>query len=151
MLLADQVGKPISLELQSQGCDARVMKDCRWNRLSKQLRVYCISDLNQDAVLLADATGRLVFNRTDASHLGWANRVRSIIKRHSVSFMLGLSSCFGDAAMINFIDADDQRVPRTEVVAQIGIGNAHRTEIVAPVALFSSAECMLISAIIQPG
>jgi hypothetical protein len=129
-LLPDHVGKRIHDDLKSQGYDVRVMKDRQWYPLSRNVRLYCISDLNQDAVLLADVNGRLIFNRTDASDHGWENHVRSIIKRYPVSFMMGLSSRFGDADMINFFDEDGRRIPPTEVVPAIGKRNAHRTETV---------------------
>ena len=45
------------------------LKDRQWYPLSKGIRIYCISDLNEDAVLLADVNGRLAFNRTDASDM----------------------------------------------------------------------------------
>jgi len=130
ILLPDHVGKRIHDDLKNQGYDVRVMKDRQWYPLSKNIRVYCISDLNQDAVLLADVNGRLIFNRTDASDHGWENHVRSIIKRYPVSFMMGLSSRFGDADMINFFDEEGERIPPTEVVPEIGKRNAHRTETV---------------------
>ena len=101
-----------------------------WYPLSEHIRVYCISDLNQDAVLLADINGRLVFNRTDASDHGWENHVRSIIKRYPVSFMMGLSSRYGDADMINFFHEDGSRIAPSEVTPAIGKRNANRTETV---------------------
>ena len=130
ILLPDHVGKRIHDDLTAQGFDVRVVKDRQWYSLSKNIRVYCISDLNQDAVLLADVNGRLIFNRTDASDHGWENHVRKIIKRYPVSFMMGLSSRFGDADMINFFSEDGRRIPPTEVVPEIGRRNAHRTETV---------------------
>ena len=130
ILLPDHVGKRIHDDLTTQGFDVRVMKDRQWYPLSRNIRVYCISDLNQDAVLLADVNGRLIFDRTDASDHGWENHVRKIIKRYPVSFMMGLSSRFGDADMINFFDEEGRRIPPTEVVPEIGNRNAHRTETV---------------------
>jgi hypothetical protein len=130
VLLPDHVGKRIQDDLKGQGHEVHVMKDRQWYPLSKNIRVYCISDLNQDAVLLADVNGRLIFNRTDASDHGWENHVRSIIKRYPVSFMMGLSSRYGDADMINFFDEDGRRIAPVEVVPEIGKRNAHRTEAV---------------------
>ncbi len=104
------------------------MEDRRWYPLSEHIRVYCISDLNQDGVLLADINGRLAFNRTDASDHGWENHVRSIIKRYPVSFMMGLSSRYGDADMINFFHEDGSRIAPSEVTPAIGKRNANRTE-----------------------
>ena len=130
ILLPDHVGKRIHDDLVGQGYTVKTMQDRRWYRLSERIQVYCISDLNQDAVLLADINGRLVFNRTDASDHGWESHVRGIIKRYPVSFMMGLSSRYGDADMINFFDEDGARIPPSEVTPAIGKRNAHRTETV---------------------
>ena len=130
ILLPDHVGKRIHDDLKEQGFDVQVMQDRRWYPLSERIRVYCISDLNQDAVLLAEVNGRLVFNRTDASDHGWENHVRKLIKRYPVSFMMGLSSRYGDADMVNFFHEDGNRIAPTEVTPTIGKRNAHRTETV---------------------
>lgn len=130
ILLPDHVGKRIHDDLNGQGYTVKTMQDRRWYRLSEHIQVYCISDLNQDAVLLADINGRLVFNRTDASDHGWESHVRSIIKRYPVSFMMGLSSRYGDADMINFFDENGSRIAPSEVTPAIGKRNAHRTETV---------------------
>lgn len=128
ILLPDHVGNRIRDDLVQQGYDVRVLEDRRWYPLTDRVRIYCISDMNQDGVLLADVNGRLVFNRTDASDHGWESHVRGIVKRYRVSFLMGLSSRFGDADMINFFDEDGNRVPPRENVPALGARNAHRTE-----------------------
>lgn len=128
ILLPDHVGQRIRDDLVQQGYDVHALRDREWYPLSDHIRIYCISDLNQDAVLLADVNGRLVFNRTDASDHGWEHHVRSIVKRYKVSFLMGLSSRFGDADMINFLDEDGNRIPPRENVPALGARNAHRTE-----------------------
>jgi hypothetical protein len=54
MLLPDHVGGRIRNDLVAQGYDVRVLPDGRWVQLSKRIRVYCIADYNQDAILLVD-------------------------------------------------------------------------------------------------
>jgi hypothetical protein len=128
ILLPDHVGQRIHDDLRQQGYDVHTLRDRDWYSLSDRIRIYCISDLNQDAVLLAEVNGRLIFNRTDASDHGWEHHVRSIVKRYKVSFLMGLSSRFGDADMINFLDEDGNRIPPRENVPALGARNAHRTE-----------------------
>ena len=128
ILLPDHVGNRIRDDLVQQGYDVRVLKDRTWVPLSDRIRIYCISDMNQDGVLLADVNGRLIFNRTDASDHGWEGHVRGIVKRYKISFLMGLSSRFGDADMINFFDEDGNRVPPRENVPALGARNAHRVE-----------------------
>jgi hypothetical protein len=104
------------------------MTDRKWYRLSDHIRVLCISDFNQDAILLVDINGRLVFNRNDASDHGWESFVRGIVRQYDVSFLLALSSRFGDADMINYFAEDGSRIPVRENVPILGARNAHRTE-----------------------
>jgi len=127
-LLPDHVGKRISDSLKEQGFDVRIMMDRKWYPLSEHIRVLCISDFNQDAILLVDINGRLVFNRNDASDHGWESFVRRIVKRYDISFLLALSSRFGDADMINFCDEDGRHITVRENVPSLGARNAHRTE-----------------------
>ena len=128
ILLPDHVGERISSSLKEQGFDVHVMRDRQWYPLSSRTKVLCISDLNQDAILLLDINGRLVFNRNDASDHGWESFVRRIVKQYDVSFLLALSSRFGDADMINFHDENGRRIPARENVPALGARNAHRTE-----------------------
>ncbi|MBI3344777.1 MAG: MBL fold metallo-hydrolase [Gammaproteobacteria bacterium] len=130
ILLPDHVGERIYQGLKEQGYDVHTLRDREWYQLSPHVRALCISDFNQDAVLLVDINGRLVFNRNDASDHGWESFVRNIIKKYDISFLLALSSRFGDADMINYFDEDGNRIPVRENVPSLGARNAHRTETV---------------------
>lgn len=110
ILVADHVGQRIRRDLTEQGYSVRVLPDRRWLSLSPRVRVLCIADYNQDAVLLIDVNGRLVVNLNDASDRGWGRTVRRIIKGYDRSFLLALHG-FGDADMINFFDESGQRLP----------------------------------------
>jgi hypothetical protein len=130
ILLPDHVGERIYQGLKEQGYDVHTLRDREWYQLSPHVRALCISDFNQDAVLLVDINGRLVFNRNDASDHGWESFVRNIIKKYDISFLLALSSRFGDADMVNYFDEDGNRIPMRENVPSLGARNAHRTETV---------------------
>ncbi len=128
ILLPDHVGRRISDALKEQGFDVHTMTDRQWYPLSAHIKALCISDFNQDAILLVDINGRLVFNRNDASDHGWESFVRKIVKQYHVSFLLALSSRFGDADMINYFAEDGHRIPVRENIPSLGARNAHRTE-----------------------
>jgi hypothetical protein len=130
ILLPDHVGTRISDTLRQQGFDIHVMTDRQWYPLSDRIKVLCISDLNQDAILLVDINGRLVFNRNDASDHGWESYIRRIVRQYDVSFLLALSSRFGDADMINYFGESGRRIPVRENIPALGARNAHRTETV---------------------
>lgn len=128
ILLPDHIGSRIADELREQEFDVSILRDRQWYNLSDRIRVLCIADVNQDAVLLVDIGGRLVFNRNDASDNGWEGYVRNIIKKYDRSFLLALSSRYGDADMINFFDEEGNRIPRMENVPKLGQRNAWQAE-----------------------
>lgn len=128
LLLPDHIGKRIENDMKEQGYRVTVLTDRKWYPLSERIRVLCISDFNQDAILLIDINDRLVVNMNDASNLGWESYVRKIVKGYDKSFLLALSSRYGDADMINFFDEDGNRVPLRENIPAIGRRNALRAE-----------------------
>jgi len=109
ILLPDHVGDRIFNELKSQGYTVRILPERKWVQLSKRVRICCISDYNQDAILLVDVNGHLFVNLNDGSARGWGGFVRSIVKQFKQSYLLRLSG-YGDADMINIFDEDGGRV-----------------------------------------
>jgi hypothetical protein len=110
ILLPNHFGGRIHTDLRAQGFDVHVLTDRVWHQLSPRLRVMCIPDYNQDAVLLADLGGTLVVNLNDAGDRGWGRLVRRTIREHRRSFLLCLSG-YGDADMINFKTEAGERIP----------------------------------------
>jgi hypothetical protein len=109
ILLPDHVGGRIAEWLRGIGYDVRVLPDRVWASLSPRVRVCCVSDYNQDAVLLVEVAGVLVANLNDAQDSGWWQFVRKTIQRYDRSYLLALSG-WGDADMINFFDANGDRI-----------------------------------------
>lgn len=103
ILLPDHVGKRINSELLEQGYDVRILKNRVWYPLSENIKVLCIADYNQDAVLLIDINGRLLVNVNDASDHGWGRFVKRIIRNYPISFLLALE-CYEDIDMFNLYD-----------------------------------------------
>lgn len=110
LLLPDHVGGRIAAFLRSQGYDVVPLKDRVWYQLSERVRVLCISDYNQDGILLVDINGRLVLDLNDASDRGWGRFVRSVVERFPISYLMRLSG-FGDADMMNIFDEDGRQIP----------------------------------------
>src|SRR5262249_24228811 len=110
MLLPDHVGGRIAKAFKEQGYDVRILEDRQWTTLSDRIRVLCISDYNQDGILLLDIGGRLVANLNDSSDHGWGRFVKNLIGRYEISFLLRLSG-FGDADMINLYDEQGRSIP----------------------------------------
>ena len=132
ILLPDHVGGRIARDLARDGYRVEVLPDNQWVRLSDRVRVLCIADAGQDAVLLVDIGGRLVVNLNDAQDLGWGALVKRIMSNFARSFLLRLSG-YGDADMINFVDEDGTRVPslaqlRRESGFEVGAESARMAE-----------------------
>jgi hypothetical protein len=132
ILLPDHVGGRIADDLARDGYRVEVLPDATWVRISDRVRVLCIADEGQDAVLLIDVGGELVVNLNDAQDRGWGSLVKRVIRAFPRSFLLRLSG-YGDADMINFVDDDGNRVPtvpqlRRESGFQVGADVARMTE-----------------------
>ncbi len=109
ILLPDHEGNRIRDDLTEQGFDVTVLKSGDWISLSDNIRVYCISDYFQDAVLLVDVGGTLLVNLNDATDRGWGRRVKRIVRQADRSFLLKLFG-YGDVDMMNFIDDNANRI-----------------------------------------
>ena len=132
ILLPDHVGGRIARDLTRDGYRVEVLPDRTWVRISDRVRVLCIADEGQDAVLLVDVGGRLVVNLNDAQDRGWGRLVKRVIRHFPRSFLLRLSG-YGDADMINFVDEDGVPVPslaqlRKESGFEVGADVARMTE-----------------------
>ncbi len=110
ILLADHVGGRIREVLEQDGFRVRVLPDREWVPLSPRVRVLSIADVYQDSVLLVDLDGTLVINANDCNDHGWSPLVRREARRAKDSFLLALSG-YGDADMLNYLDADGNRIP----------------------------------------
>jgi len=101
VLLPNHVGGRIKTDLENQGFSAEVLPDREWVQLSEKLRIMCICDYFQDAIILIDINGRLIINTNDANDRGWGRFARKVAKPFKIKFLLALFG-YGDADMINF-------------------------------------------------
>ncbi len=128
ILLPDHVGGRISSDLQQLGLSVSVLPDRQWVSLSDSVRVMCIADYFQNAVLLLDINGRLLVNTNDAPDRGWGRLVRRIIRDYPTSFLLALFG-YGDADMINFYTEDGTFIPpKAAKKLPVGTGIAQAVE-----------------------
>ena len=109
ILLPDHVGGRINNDLKQQGLKTQVLPDREWVQLSPRIRVMCVSDYNQDALLFVDINGRLLVNFNDGNALGSERFVKKIIGQFKRSFLMRLFS-YGDADMINYFAEDGERI-----------------------------------------
>ncbi len=84
------------------------LKSNEWFQISKNIKVKCFSDWNQDATLLVDILSKdIVFNQNDGKSLGWSNVIKETIKNYKNRFLLKLAG-WGDADMINIYDEENK-------------------------------------------
>jgi uncharacterized protein GlcG (DUF336 family) len=107
ILLPDHVGGRIKSALEAQNYDINVLPDGDWVQLSKRIRVCCISDHIQDAILLVDVAGHLFINMNDAAGNARIRFIRNIAREFRHSYLLRAS---GALDMINFCDANGNRI-----------------------------------------
>ena len=105
LVLPDHFGNRMRDELKEAGFKVTVLPDRKWVRLSDRVKILCIADESQNAVLLIDIGGRLLVNLHDCIDRGWGRFVRKIIREYDDSFLLSLTG-YGDADMINFWNED---------------------------------------------
>ena len=128
ILLPDHVGQRMRRELEEAGFSIRVLPDRSWIRLSERIRVLCISDESQNAVLLVDLGGRLLVNLNDSIDRGWGRFVRRIVGQFDDSILLALTG-YGDADMINIFDEDGSFIePAAGAKRPVGPMAAKKTE-----------------------
>lgn len=109
ILLPDHVGNRIRNDLKSEGYNVTMLPDGRWVELSKHVKVFCISDYIQDAVLLVDVGGRLFINMNDANAFARLRVISRIVREYQHSYLLRLSG-YGGAGLLNFFDPEGRRV-----------------------------------------
>ena len=109
ILLPDHVGGRMAHDLRQLGFTVRVMPDREWMQLSRNIKAMCVSDYNQDAILLIDVGGRLLLDVNDAVERGWGRFVKNIVSGYRESFLLKLFG-YGDADMINIFREDGSRL-----------------------------------------
>jgi hypothetical protein len=109
LLLPDHAGGRMERDLKGMGFTVQVMPDRQWVQLSNRVKALCVSDYNQDGVLLIDVGGTLLVDVNDAGEMGWGRFIKNIIKEYKRSFLLKLFG-YGDADMINVMREDGSRL-----------------------------------------
>jgi hypothetical protein len=109
ILLPAHVGSRIYNDLKAQGHHVIILENDKWINLSRRIRILCLSDYYQDALLFIDINGTLLIDTNDASPRDWHGRTRQLASCYKQSFLLKLIS-HGDADMMNFFDDSGKRV-----------------------------------------
>ena len=128
-LLPDHYHARMCRELRDQGFSVEVLPDRKWKQLSPRVRVLCIADYNQDAILLIDIGGVLFVNLNDASDCGWGQFVSKVAAEFKLSFLAALPPIGAGADMMNLFTEERHRIEQIPIAKlQPGLDIALRAE-----------------------
>ena len=121
ILLPNHYSSEIQELLESLGFSVQVLKFKQWTRLTPTLRVMCLEDMNQDAMLIIEAGDTLIIDKNDAPTYGEERFLRKLVSQYENSYLLAL--CAMDADMFNFVDEHNQPLrPRIDEAKAAVIG-----------------------------
>ena len=103
VLLGEHYNSEIRDFLKAEGfVDVRICRSKEWISIEPDLRIMCVSNLNQDTILLIDAAGVLLLNQNDSPFFGENAFFRRLCRQYASSYLLAL--CAVDADMMNYVD-----------------------------------------------
>jgi Beta-lactamase superfamily domain len=136
ILLPDHYDHGMYEYLRERGFTVTVLAYRAWHRLSPSIRVLCLDNENQDAILLIEAGDSLVVNLNDSPLCGDFRFIRRVVKRFDRKRIYVAALCSNDADMFNLFDAagrplvdpPQQRKPGmvwqlARIVDRLGAGN----------------------------
>jgi len=109
ILIPDHIGGRIYNEFKEIGLNVKVLKNKTWYQLSKHIRINCLSDYAQDAILLIEIGDKLIINANDTHPRGHTSYIRSVAKGYIERILLKTFS-YGDIDMINFFNENMERI-----------------------------------------
>lgn len=108
--LPDHYSSEIADFLREDGFDVTVMKYRQWFKLSDNVRICCMDNINQDAILVVETRDGLLINKNDSPFFGEESFLKGLIKKFPKDKTYTTALCAIDADMKNFVDADGQRL-----------------------------------------
>jgi hypothetical protein len=110
LLVPDLYKSEIPAHLEGMGFTVRVLKYREWFPVTDRIRICCIDNINQDAILAIDTDEGLIINKNDSPFCGELRFLRSLVRKHPrhKTYMTSLYAGAGD--MENQVDAMGNRV-----------------------------------------
>jgi hypothetical protein len=106
ILLPDHYDSDIRDFLLQQNFEVEILPYRTWRQLSATVRVLCIDNRNQDAVLVIEAGDSLILNLNDSPLCGEFRFLRRLVRARPRSKTYLLALCSMDADMMNFVDSN---------------------------------------------
>jgi hypothetical protein len=111
-LLPDHYHDEIAVMLRSRGFAVQILPYRQWVDLRPGLRVMCLDNMNQDAVLVMAFGDALLLDVNDAPVAGEIGFLRRLVAAHPNDKTYLLALCSVDADMFNFVDGDGRSLVR---------------------------------------
>jgi hypothetical protein len=105
-LLPDHYDGEIRKFLIDKGFDVTVLKYREWFQVSPTIKVLCLDNINQDAILVAKLGDALLIDQNDSPTSGEASFLRGLVKAHPNDKTYLAALCSVDADMFNFVDGE---------------------------------------------
>jgi hypothetical protein len=105
-LVPDHYDPEIRNFLTEKGFAVTVLKYRQWFEVSPTLKVMCLDNINQDAILIAQLGDALLINQNDSPLAGEIKFLRGLVKAHPNDKTYLAALCSVDADMFNFVDAE---------------------------------------------
>lgn len=105
VLVPDHYNAEIAAHLKELGFEVTILPYRSWFQLAPRVRVLCIDNLNQDAILIIEADGSLIVNLNDSPLCGEFRFLQRLIHSYPKQKTYLLQLCSVDADMFNFVDA----------------------------------------------
>jgi len=109
-LLPDHYDREIHDFLTEKGFEVRILKYREWFQVSPTVKVMCLDNINQDAVLIAQMGDALVINLNDSPIAGEESFLHNLVKKHPNDKTYLAALCSIDADMFNFVDTNGQSI-----------------------------------------
>jgi hypothetical protein len=105
ILLPDHYNKEIANYLRRRRFDVTVLAYREWFQVSPTVRVLCMDNMNQDAMLVIEAGQSLIVDLNDSPLCGETSFLRKLVRKYPREKTYLLALCSVDADMLNFVDA----------------------------------------------
>jgi hypothetical protein len=109
ILLPDHYSPEMAEWFRKRGFDVEVLPYRQWRQLSPDIRVLCLDNENQDAILLVEAGDNLIVNMNDSPLCGEERFIRKLIGGYQRARTYVAMLYSNDADMMNFVDVQGRR------------------------------------------
>jgi len=103
-LLPDHYGSDIRDYLVGLGFKVQVLRYREWTSLDADLKVLCLDNENQDAILVAKFGDLLLINQNDSPPFGEQYFLKRLVRSHPNDKTVLAALCAVDADMLNIVD-----------------------------------------------